>query len=308
MERPPPQPMLEGARRPAAQLTVYLIVVLPFVGLVVAVPMLWGWGITLTDVLLAGATYLVTMLGVTVGFHRYFTHRSFRARRPLRIALAVLGSLAVQGPIGHWVANHRRHHAFADHDGDPHSPWQFGTSAIALLRGFWHAHMGWMFSRDLTNQRRFAPDIIDDRDLRLVHHLFIPLAVLSVCGPAGLGALLAGTWQGAVSALVWAGLIRVGLVHHVSWSVNSICHLIGERPFKARDRAANFAPLAIASMGEAWHNLHHADPSSARHGVERGQIDIAARVIWLMERLGWAYDVRWPTPERIRRLRRSAGL
>ncbi|WP_433077801.1 acyl-CoA desaturase [Dactylosporangium sp. CA-052675] len=302
---PAPQPVLAGRRPLAAHMTVYLIILLPFAGLLVAVPMLWGWGITPADVLLTLACYVATMLGVTVGFHRYFTHRSFTAGRGVRIGLAVLGSLAVQGPIGHWVASHRRHHAFSDQDGDPHSPWRFGTSPAALLRGFWHAHLGWMLNRDLTNQRRFAPDILADPDLRVAHRLFIPLAVLSICGPAGVGALLSGTWHGALSALVWAGLIRVGLVHHVSWSVNSVCHLVGERPFRARDRAANFAPLAIASMGEAWHNLHHADPTSARHGVDPGQIDIAARVIWLLERLGLVRDVRWPTPERLRRIRQA---
>jgi stearoyl-CoA desaturase (delta-9 desaturase) len=296
--------MLAGRRLLAAHISVYLVIIIPFLAIAFAVPFAWGWGLSLLDVALFAAGYVVTMLGVTVGFHRYFTHRSFRTGRRVRVLLAVLGSTAVQGPILHWVANHRRHHAYSDHEGDPHSPWLFGTSPAALVRGFWHSHIGWMLRRDLTNQQRFAPDLLADPDMRLVNRMFVPIAVSGMLLPGVAGGLIGGSWHAAITALFWAGAVRVGLVHHMAWSVNSICHMVGERPFQARDKAANFAPLAIFSMGEAWHNLHHAEPTLARHGVERGQIDVTARVIWVLERLRLAYDVRWPTPERLARIRR----
>ncbi|WP_327011659.1 acyl-CoA desaturase [Dactylosporangium sp. NBC_01737] len=294
--------MLAAKRPLPAQVAVYAFVIVPFLALLAAVPFAWGWGLTWLDVALAVVFYTVTCLGATVGFHRYFTHGAFKARRSLRIALAVAGSMAVQGPILHWVADHRRHHAFADKEGDPHSPWLFGTSPAALVRGFWHAHLGWVLDRDLTNQQRFIPDLLADRDIRLMHRLFGPLTVATLLAPAVIGGLATWSWWGAATAFFWAGLVRVTALHHVTWSVNSVCHMIGERPFAARDRSANFWPLAILSMGESWHNLHHADPTSARHGVLPGQIDVSAWVIRRFERAGWAWDVRWPTPERLARL------
>ena len=301
------KPLL-GRRRPVpAHVAVYAFVVIPFLALVAAVPVAWGWGLAWLDVILAVGFYVVTCLGATVGFHRYFTHGAFKARRALRIGLAVVGSMSVQGPILHWVADHRRHHAFADKEGDPHSPWLFGTTPAALARGFWHAHLGWVLERDLTNQERFAPDLLADRDLRLVHRLFGPLTIVTLALPAVLGGLISWSWPGAITAFFWAGLVRVTALHHVTWSVNSVCHMIGERPFAARDRSANFWPLAVLSMGESWHNLHHADPTSARHGVLRGQIDISARTIWVFEKLGWAWDVRWPTPQRLARISAAAA-
>ena len=191
------------------------------------------------------------------------------------------------------------HHAFSDRDGDPHSPWAFGNSPVALMRGFWHAHMGWIFERELTNQERFAPDLLADKDIVRVNKLFVWFTVATFVLPAVLGGLITWSWWGALTAFFWAGLVRVGFSHHVTWSTNSVCHMIGERPFKSRDKSANFWPLAILSMGEAWHNLHHADPTSARHGVRRGQIDISARLIWIFEKFGWVHDVRWPRPDRI---------
>jgi stearoyl-CoA desaturase (delta-9 desaturase) len=278
---------------------VKLFILIPFAALVAAVPMLWGWGLGWTDVALATAFYLVSSLGVTVGYHRYFTHGSFKANRPLRIALAIAGGLASQGSVVAWVADHRRHHAFSDREGDPHSPWLFGTSPAAIAKGFWHAHMGWLFERDQTNAERFAPDLLADRDILLLDKLFMPLTVVTLALPGVLGGLITWSVWGGVTALFWAGFVRVALLHHVTWSVNSICHMVGSRPFQSRDKAANFWPLAILSMGESWHNSHHADPTGARHGVLRGQIDISARLIWIFEKLGWATAVRWPRPERL---------
>jgi stearoyl-CoA desaturase (delta-9 desaturase) len=293
------KPMHGSERSAASQIGMYIFIVGPFLALIAAIPLTWGWGVGWVDLALAAGFYTLTCLGVTVGFHRYFTHGAFKAKRGLRIVLAIAGSMAVQGPIMHWVADHRRHHAFSDRDGDPHSPWAFGTSPLALLHGFWHAHMGWIFERALTNQERFAPDLLADRDIRRVHRQFGLWTAVSIVAPPVLGGLLTWSWWGVVTAFFWASLVRVSFLHHVTWSVNSICHLIGSRPFSARDRSANFWPLAILSFGESWHNLHHADPTCARHGVGRGQIDISARLIWVFERLGWVFDVRWPNARRL---------
>ncbi|MGC7097712.1 acyl-CoA desaturase [Amycolatopsis lurida] len=301
LERPRAEPMLDGEQSGTENFLVKLFAVVPLLALAAAVPIAWGWGLGWTDIGLALGFYFLTGLGVTIGFHRYFTHGSFRANRGLRIALAVAGSMAMQGPVVGWVADHRRHHAYADREGDPHSPWRYGTSAGALAKGFWHAHMGWLFDREKTNARRFAPDLLDDPAIARIDRLFPVLTVVTLLAPALLGGLITMSWAGALTAFFWAGLVRVAVLHHVTWSVNSLCHMIGDRPFAARDKSANFWPLAIASMGESWHNSHHADPTGARHGVRRGQLDISARLIWAFEKLGWATDVRWPRPERLAR-------
>jgi len=297
-----PTPVLEGEKSSTQLFLVKVFVVVPLLAVACAVPFAWGWGLGWLDIALAAFFYTLTCLGITVGFHRYFTHGAFTAGRGLRVALAVVGSMALEGPVIEWVADHRRHHAFADREGDPHSPWRYGTSTAALAKGFWHAHLGWMLSGEQTNIARFAPDLVADKDIRRVDRLFPALTAVTLLAPAVAGGLISWSWWGAVTAFFWASLVRVAVLHHVTWSVNSICHMIGARPFAARDRSANFWPLAIASMGESWHNSHHADPTCARHGVRRGQIDISARVIWAFEKLGWATKVRWPKPERFARL------
>jgi len=294
------KPLLDAPQNLAAGITMWIFVVGPMLCLTVAVPLAWDRGLSALDLALAVGAYLVSGFGVTVGYHRCFTHRSFKARRGLRIALAVAGSLAVEGSPVQWVANHRRHHAFADREGDPHSPWRYGTDARALLKGLLFAHVGWMLRRELSNRARFAPDIADDADLRLIGRLFGPLAAISLLGPALVGGLVTGSWAGALEAFFWAGLIRMAVLHHLTWSVNSVCHVAGKRPFSCRDRATNFWPLALLSFGESWHNSHHADPTSARHGVLPGQLDPSARLIWIFEKLHWAYDVRWPQVTRMR--------
>jgi stearoyl-CoA desaturase (delta-9 desaturase) len=203
------------------------------------------------------------------------------------------------------VADHRRHHAFSDRDGDPHSPWRYGTDLRSLSKGMLFAHVGWLFDRRQTNPERYAPDLLRDRALRRTSRLFVVWAGLSALLPPLIGGLVTTSWHGVWTAFFWATLVRIGLSHHVTWSVNSICHTIGTRPFTARDRSTNFWPLAILSFGESWHNLHHADPTCARHGVLRGQIDLSARIIWLFEKLGWARDVKWPDPVRLAAKRRA---
>lgn len=302
-----PRPVIEGPRTLRAQLAVYVGVLLPLAALVAAVPLAWGWGLHWADVVIAFAFYVISGLGVTVGYHRYFTHGSFKANKPLRAALAVAGSLSVQGSVITWVADHRRHHAFSDTDGDPHSPWAFGTTPWALAKGFWHAHMGWLFERDVTNRLRFAPDLLKDQLILRIDKLFGLWVVVTLFLPAVIGGLVTMSWWGALTAFFWAGLVRVAVLHHVTWSVNSVCHMVGERPYHSRDKAGNFWPLAVASFGESWHNSHHADPTCARHGVDKGQIDISARVIWICEKLGWATKVKWPVRERFQKLSTKTG-
>ncbi len=281
------------------QVALTLFIAVPFVALLFAVPVAWGWGLHWRDVVIGLVFYCASGLGITVGYHRYFTHGSFKANRPLKVALAVMGSLAIEGPVIRWVADHRRHHAFSDRAGDPHSPWRYGETIPALLKGLWWAHMGWLFDVEQTPRTKYAPDLIADPDIKRVDSLFLPLVATSLLLPAVIGGLWSWSWQGALTAFFWSSVLRIGLLHHVTWSINSICHALGERPFTSRDRSGNVWWLAVLSFGESWHNLHHADPTCARHGVDKGQIDISARVIWFFERFHWATDVRWPQAKRL---------
>jgi stearoyl-CoA desaturase (delta-9 desaturase) len=281
------------------QVALAVFIVVPLAATIAAIPLLWNRWVNATDIVLLLVFYAITGHGITVGFHRYFTHSAFKARRPVRIALAVAGSMAIEGPVIRWVADHRRHHAFSDKEGDPHSPWRYGTSLRALAKGLFFAHMGWLFDVEQTSQNRFAPDLLADPDIRRVHHAFRWLVAISLLAPALIGGLISMSWMGALQAFFWASLVRVCLLHHVTWSINSICHAVGERPFTTRDKSGNVWWLALPSMGESWHNLHHAEPTSARHGVDRFQFDTSARLIWFMERLHWVHDVRWPRADRL---------
>jgi len=285
-----------------------VFIAVPFVAILAAIPIAWGGWLSWTDLAIAAVMYVIAGHGITVGFHRYFTHGSFRANRPLRVGLALAGSLAIEGPVIRWVADHRRHHKFSDKEGDPHSPWRYGETVPALMKGLFYAHMGWLFDVEQTDQKQYAPDLLRDDDIRRISRAFPWLVAISLLAPAVAGGLLTWSWQGALSAFFWASLVRIGLLHHVTWSINSICHAIGERPFKSRDKSGNVWWLALLSMGESWHNLHHADPTCARHGVLKGQIDSSARVIWAFEKLGWATNVRWPNTDRLagKRLRDDA--
>jgi stearoyl-CoA desaturase (delta-9 desaturase) len=295
------KPLLDEPVPRWAMVVLVIGVVVPFLALLAAVPVAWGWGLSWLDILIALVFYLVSGFGVTVGFHRHFTHGAFKAVRWLRVTLAVAGSLSLEGPLIEWVADHRRHHAFADLEGDPHSPWRYGASVAGLAKGLFFAHCGWLFQRQHSNRERFAPDLVADRDMARVDRLFPALALTSVLGPPLLGGLLTMSWYGALTTFFWATLVRIALLHHITWSINSICHVYGERPFATRgaDRASNFWPLAIVSMGESWHNFHHADPTCARHGVLPGQVDPSARMIRCFEKAGWLRDVRWPVTERV---------
>ncbi|HEY2304104.1 MAG TPA: acyl-CoA desaturase, partial [Acidimicrobiales bacterium] len=251
------------------------------------------------DLILGVVLYAITGHGITIGYHRLFTHRSFKANRVLKIALAAAGSMAIEGSLISWVANHRRHHRYSDQPGDPHTP---HSGSAPGIKSFVHAHVGWLFNADTTPTDRYAADLLADNDLVAINRLFPVLAIVSLAIPFGIGYALSQNLAGALSALVWAGIIRMTLLHHVTWSTNSICHLFGTKPYKTNDNSTNFAPLALLSMGESWHNLHHAYPSSARHGAQRHQLDSSATLIALFEKAGWATRVHWPTPQRLANL------
>ena len=276
-----------------------IFIVVPFLAVLAAVPVAWGGWLSWVDFALLVLFWAITALGITVGYHRLFTHGSFKAARPVKIALAIMGGMAIEGSINQWVADHRKHHQFSDDFGDPHSPWRFGTSKRAVAKGLLWSHMGWLFAEDQTVVREYAPDILNDKDLQRINRNFAWMVTAPLLLPAILGGLITWSWIGALTAFFWAGLIRIAFVHHVTWSINSICHVFGKRPFKTRDNSSNVAWLAIPSFGESWHNLHHADPTCARHGVLKGQIDLSAEVIRGLERMNLAYDVRWPKPERL---------
>jgi stearoyl-CoA desaturase (delta-9 desaturase) len=207
--------------------------------------------------------------------------------------------MAIEGPVLVWVADHRRHHKYSDKEGDPHSPWRFGNDWKALTKGFLYAHMGWMFNPNRTSQQKFCPDLLADPPIRRVSNAFPLWVAVSLLGPALIGGLWSMSLAGALTAFFWASLVRICLLHHVTWSINSVCHTFGNEDFDVRDKSRNVAWLAIPSFGESWHNLHHSDPTCARHGALKGQIDISARTIWFAEKLGWAWDVRWPDEDRL---------
>jgi stearoyl-CoA desaturase (delta-9 desaturase) len=274
-------------------------VVIPLLAVAAAIPVAFGGWLSWVDIALALLFWLITGLGITLGYHRYFTHGSFKARRPVKIALAVMGSMALQGSLDQWVADHRKHHQFSDEVGDPHSPWRYGTSKRAVAKGLGYAHVGWLFEDQNTPIAQYAPDIRADKDLNFISKYFPALVLASLLLPAILGGLITWSWVGALTAFFWAGLIRIALLHHVTWSINSICHVFGTRPFKSRDLSSNVPWLAVPAFGESWHNLHHVEPTAARHGVLKGQFDPTAEIIRLLERMRLATDVRWPKPERI---------
>ena len=294
------RPDLEPERESiSSRILIGVFVAVPLLAVLAAVPLAWGWGVGWHDILIAVAFYYVSGLGISMGFHRYFTHGSFKATRAFKIVLAVAGTLAIEGPVLTWVADHRRHHKYSDREGDPHSPWRFGSDWKALAKGLGYAHIGWLFERGRTSQEKFCPDWLADSDIRRISGWFTQLTAVSLLAPAAIGGLWAWSWAGALTAFFWASLVRVSLLHHVTWSINSICHTFGKEEFEVRDKSRNVNWLAILSFGESWHNLHHADPTCARHGVFKGQIDIAARGIWLAEKLGWVWNVRWPDEGRL---------
>ncbi len=279
-----------------------LAVALPFAGTIAAIFLFWNSVVSATDLAILAVMYVLTGLGVTVGYHRMLTHRAFQAPKPVEYTFAVLGSMAVQGPLLDWVADHRKHHAHADHEGDPHSPHVgHGDGTMGVLRGLWHAHVGWLLSdQGQASARKYAPDVYEDRGLRVISRGFPQLVLASLLLPALAGYLLTGSIAGAATGLLWGGLVRIFFVHHVTWSVNSVCHFLGTRRFETDDQSTNVAWLSVLSFGESWHHNHHAFPRSAAHGLRRWEhaLDPSALVIKSLEKLGLARNVIRIAPER----------
>jgi stearoyl-CoA desaturase (delta-9 desaturase) len=277
-----------------------VVTIVPLLGLGFAAWQAWQGILHASDLIVFGILYLATALGITVGFHRLLTHRSFKTTAPLRALLAILGSAAIEGPVIAWVADHRKHHAFSDRPGDPHSPHvDHGVGWLGALRGLLHAHVGWIFIHTQRGLKaRYAPDLQHDRVVSFVDRTFLLWAVAGLGVAFGLGVAIGGTVVAGLTALLWGGAVRVFFVHHVTYSINSLCHFFGRRSFDTPDESRNLAWLAPFSLGEAWHNNHHAFPTSAVHGLGRWQLDPSALVISALEKLGLAWDVVRPSPER----------
>ena len=274
---------------------------LPFAGIGLVVWQAWNQSLRWSDVIVFAIMYAATGLGVTVGFHRYLTHRSFKTSKPIRMVLAILGSAAIEGPVTAWVADHRKHHAFADQEGDPHSPHVgHGGGWRGALKGLLHAHVGWLFLHTQRGaKRRYAPDLMDDPTISFVDRTFVFWALGGLALPFVLGLAIGGSLHAGLTALLWGGLMRVLVLHHVTYSINSLCHFFGRRSYATGDESRNLAWLAPLSLGEAWHNNHHAFPTSAAHGLRRTQLDPSALVIRGLERLGLVWDVVRISPARM---------
>ncbi len=276
-------------------------VIAPFAGVLVAIVLLWDKWVDWTSLAVLALMYVITVQGVTLGFHRLLTHRSFQTYKPVEYTIAVIGSMAVQGPVMNWVADHRKHHAHTDQEGDPHSPHGHGGGIKGAITGLWYAHMGWLFERSgQTEHQRYARELHEDRGMRFVHKSFGLWVALGILIPAALGLALTGTWRGALEAALWGGAVRIFLAHHVTWSINSVCHFFGTRRFAIDDRSTNVFWLAPLSMGESWHHNHHTFPRSAFHGLKSWEIDPTGWVIRAMRRVKLAWNVVEITPERQR--------
>jgi len=275
--------------------------IVPFIAFLAAIALLWNEYVGWHDLAVLALMYVITGLGITVGYHRMLTHRSFQTYKPLEYLWAFLGSMAVQGPVIAWVADHRKHHAHTDAEGDPHSPHVgHGDGVVGALRGLWYAHMGWLFdAHGRADGEKYARDLVEDRGMTLMSRQFLSIVLIGLLIPAGLGYVLSGgTLKGAITGLIWGGLVRIFMLHHVTWSINSVCHFFGRRRFDVEDHSTNVFWLALPSFGESWHHNHHAFPRSAVHGLKWWEVDTSAMVIRAMKRLHLAWNVVEITPER----------
>lgn len=270
-------------------------IMLPLLGSIAAITIGFGFGVSATDIWLLAIMYFLTMIGITVGFHRHFAHSSFQGSQALRVILAILGSMAAEGPLNYWVATHRRHHKYTDVYGDPHSPYVKENQRFSFLEGLWHSHMGWTFNHELTNTFAFAKDLAQEPIMTKISQLYYIWIFLGVVIPAVIGGLITRTWMGALSGFLWGGCLRIFLQHHLGfWTVGSLAHLFGNRPFETKDHSRNNVWVAIFTGGE-WHNNHHSFPNAAIMGFEWWQIDIGGWLIRVLEKLGLAWDIKAPT-------------
>jgi stearoyl-CoA desaturase (delta-9 desaturase) len=298
--RPGPDDVEPVANETRDRIITGTVTALPFIALGVAVWQCWNGLLQWHDVVVFAVTYVLTGLGVTVGFHRLLTHRAFKTTPAVRGVLSALGSAAIEGPVIAWVADHRKHHAFSDKEGDPHSPHvDHGVGWGGALRGLLHAHVGWLFIHTQRGaKQRYAPDLMADPVVSFVNRTFVLWAVLGFVFPFVLGVALGGTLAAGLTGMLWGGLVRMFLLHHMTYSINSICHFFGRRRFATEDESRNVLWLSLLTFGESWHNNHHAFPTSAEHGLKRWELDPSALVIRLLERLGLAWDVVRVSPER----------
>ncbi len=275
-------------------------IVAPFLGTVVAIVSLWGYAIGPRELGLLAVMYSISVVGLGLGYHRYFSHASFQTSAAGRALLAILGSISAEGPPLYWAAIHRRHHQFSDRPGDPHSPNLHGDGVGGLLRGLWHAHTGWLFVHESTDWSRWVPDLLRDRMLFRINQLYFLWIALGLAIPAAIGGALSGTLEGAALGFLWGSAVRIFLVHHMTWSVNSISHVWGARPYESRDSSCNNPLIAVMTFGDGWHNNHHAFPTSAFHGLEWWEIDVTNYLILALEATGLIWKVNHP-PEKARR-------
>ena len=278
-----------------------LVVILPFFGFVVGIIPLWGSGADKTSLSLCVLVYVYTELSITVGFHRYFTHGSFRiVKRPLKWVLGIGGSMALEGSVFSWVGWHLKHHSSPDREGDPHSPHLHKPGFWGFLKGLVHSHVGWMFVTP-TQKVRAMKRLRNDPDAELIDQWFLVFGFLGLALPVVLGAILRGSFAWAHVDFIWGGLIRVFLMHHVTWSVNSVCHIWGSQPFDTGDQSRNNPIVGFAAFGEGWHNNHHQFPSSAQHGLLPGQFDFSWSVIRIFEKFGWITEIQTPSADDIQK-------
>jgi stearoyl-CoA desaturase (Delta-9 desaturase) len=290
------------ANETADRIVTGVVTVVPVLALGLVVWQAWAQFLHWHDLLVFAVMYVATGLGITVGFHRHFTHRAFATSNPVRATLAIMGTMAIEGPITAWVADHRKHHAYSDQQGDPHSPHvDHGRGLRGAIRGLAHAHVGWLFLHtQRANKRRYAPDLVADATISFIDRTTLWWIALGLALPFGLGFALGGTVEAALTGLLWGGAVRILLLHHVTYSINSLCHFFGRRRFATGDESRNLAWLAPLSFGESWHNNHHAFPTSAAHGLrwyERA-LDPSAIVIAALRRLGLVWDVVTVSRER----------
>jgi stearoyl-CoA desaturase (delta-9 desaturase) len=288
-----------------SQVVTLVAVVVPPLGLLSAMGLLWGVAFHWIDLALLAGLYLLCAFGTTIGFHRYFTHKGFETGPVVKATLAILGCMTMQGPITQWVTDHRKHHAMSDQEGDPHSPHVgHGDGPWGSVKGFVHAHVGWMFTNmGMEQGREYGRDLYEDRLVRTIDRMYLLWVVLSLGLPFAIGYLVGGTLAAGFAGLVWGGLVRIFAYQHATFSVNSICHMFGRRDFRSRDESRNNWLVAVLVLGEGWHNNHHAFPSSARHGLLRGQVDVSWLVIRGLERVGLVWNVRHPSDDQLARRR-----
>ncbi len=294
---------VDGAReRPplAARIATICAVVFPPMALVAVMVLAWGGWFSYLDLALLGVMYTATALGVTVGYHRLYTHKSFATRGPIAAFFAICGSMSAQGPVIWWSAVHRQHHQYSDQEHDPHSPHAgYGDGLWNSIRGAIHAHMGWLFEDVDANMQRYVPDLLADKTTVRIHKAFPFLVLFGLLLPGVVAGLITMTWMGALLGFLWGGVVRMFLLHHVTWSINSVCHIWGAREYASNDESRNNPIFGLLAFGEGWHNNHHAFPASARHGLKWWQLDMSWLIIRSLELVGLAKKVRLPSPDRL---------